>query len=185
MIDTIKNDTKEKMEKSIESLKAHFKKIRTGRASVDMLDGIKVNYYGTPTPLNQVGNVSTPDAKTIVVQPWEKTLIGEIEKAILASNLGITPQNDGNVVRLSVPAITEERRKELAKECKSICEDIKVAIRNIRKDSNEQVKKAEKNKELSEDLSKDAQDDIQKITDSYIAKIDELLSVKEKEVLNG
>jgi len=185
MIDVIKNDTKEKMEKSLESLKTNFKKIRTGRASVDMLDGIKVNYYGNPTPLNQIGNVSTPDAKTIVIQPWEKTLIGEIEKAILASNLGITPQNDGNVVRLSVPAITEDRRKELAKECKSISEDIKVAIRNIRKDGNEQVKKAEKNKELSEDLSKDAQDGIQKITDSYIAEVDKLLAVKEKEVLNG
>ena len=185
MVDAIKNDVKEKMEKSLETLKTHFKKIRTGRASVDMLEGIKVNYYGTSTPLNQVGNVSTPDAKTIVVQPWEKTLIGEIEKAILASNLGITPQNDGNVVRLSVPAVTEERRKELAKECKSISEDIKVAIRNIRKDGNEQIKKAEKNKELSEDLSKDAQNDIQKITDSYIAEVDKLLTVKEKEVLNG
>ena len=173
------------MEKSIESLKLQFKKIRTGRASVDMLDGIKVNYYGTPTPLNQVGNISTPDAKTIVIQPWEKTLIAEIEKAILASNLGITPQNDGNVVRLSVPAVTEERRKELAKDCKGISEEIKVAIRNIRKDSNEHIKKAEKNKELSEDLSKDAQDGIQKITDSYVAKVDELLAVKEKEVLNG
>jgi len=184
MIDLIKDETKEKMEKSLETLKQHFKKIRTGRASVDMLDGIKVNYYGTPTLLNQVGNVSTPDAKTIVVQPWEKNLIGEIEKAILASNLGITPQNDGNVVRLSVPAITEQRRKELAKECKVMCEDIKVAIRNVRKDSNEQIKKAEKNKELSEDLSKDAQNEIQKITDSYIAKADELLAVKEKEVLS-
>jgi ribosome recycling factor len=185
MVETIKNDTKEKMEKSLETLKTHFKKIRTGRASVDMLDGIKVSYYGTPTPLNQVGNVSTPDAKTIVVQPWEKTLIGEIEKAILASNLGITPQNDGNVVRLSVPAVTEERRKELAKECKAISEDIKVAIRNIRKDGNEHIKKAEKNKELSEDLSKDAQDGIQKLTDSYIAEVDKILSAKEKEVLNG
>jgi len=185
MVDQIKNETKEKMEKSIESLHLHFKKIRTGRASVDMLDGIKVNYYGTPTPLNQVGNVSTPDAKTIVVQPWEKNLISEIEKAILASNLGITPQNDGNVVRLSVPAVTEQRRKELAKECKTIAEEIKVAVRNIRQASNDQIKKAEKNKELSEDLSKDAQTDIQKITDSYIAKIDEVLAVKEKEVLNG
>jgi ribosome recycling factor len=185
MVDTVKNDASEKMEKSLEALKTHFKKIRTGRASVDMLDGIKVSYYGTPTPLAQVGNVSTPDAKTIVIQPWEKTLITEIEKAILASNLGMTPQNDGNVVRLNVPAITEERRKELAKECKSVSEDIKVAIRNIRKDCNEHVKKAEKAKELSEDLSKDAQDAIQKITDSYIAKVDELLSVKEKEVLNG
>jgi ribosome recycling factor len=185
MVDFIKSDVKEKMEKSIESLKLHFKKIRTGRATVDMLDGIKVNYYGTPTPLNQVGNVSTPDAKSIVIQPWEKNLIGEIEKAILASNLGITPQNDGNLIRLSVPAITEDRRKELVKECKVLSEEIKVAIRNIRKDGNEQIKKSEKNKELSEDLSKDAQDDIQKITDSYITKVDELLAVKEKEVLNG
>jgi ribosome recycling factor len=135
--------------------------------------------------LKKEGNVSTPDAKTIVIQPWEKNLIGEIEKAILASNLGITPQNDGNLIRLSVPAVTEQRRKELAKECKVMSEDIKVAVRNIRKDSNEHIKKAEKNKELSEDLSKDAQDDIQKITDSYIAKIDDLLTVKEKEVLNG
>jgi len=185
MIDQIKNETKEKMEKSIESLKQHFKKIRTGRASVDMLDGVKVNYYGTPTPLNQVGNISTPDAKTLVIQPWEKNLISEIEKAILASNLGITPQNDGNIVRLSVPAVTEQRRKELAKECKVLSEEIKVAVRNVRQSSNEQIKKAEKNKELSEDLSKDAQNDVQKITDSYIAKIDELLVVKEKEVLNG
>ncbi|MDR0303546.1 MAG: ribosome recycling factor [Chitinispirillales bacterium] len=184
MVDLIKTETKEKMEKSVESLKIHFKKIRTGRASIDMLDGIKVSYYGTPKPINQVGNISTPDAKTIVVQPWEKNLIGEIEKAILSSNLGITPQNDGNLIRLSVPSLTEERRKELAKECRTMSEDIKVAIRNIRKDSNEQIKKAEKNKELSEDLSKDAQDDIQKITDSYIAKVDELLAVKEKEVLN-
>ena len=185
MIDQIKNETKEKMEKSIEALKLNFKKIRTGRASVDMLDGLKVNYYGTPTPLNQVGNISTPDAKTIVIQPWEKNLISEIEKAILASNLGITPQNDGNLVRLSVPAVTEQRRKELAKECKVLAEDVKVAVRNVRQSSNEHIKKAEKNKELSEDLSKDAQNDVQKITDSYIAKIDELLAVKEKEVLNG
>ena len=185
MVDSITGETKEKMEKSIEALKQHFKKIRTGRASIDMLDGIKVNYYGTPTPLNQVGNISTPDAKTIAIQPWEKSLISEIEKAILASNLGITPQNDGNLVRLSVPAVTEQRRKELAKECKVVSEEIKVAIRNVRKDSNEHIKKAEKNKELSEDLSKDAQDDVQKITDSYIAKVDELLVVKEKEVLNG
>jgi ribosome recycling factor len=185
MIDEIKNETKEKMEKSIEALKQSFKKVRTGRASVDMLDGIKVNYYGTPTPLNQVGNVSTPDAKTIVIQPWEKNLIGEIEKAILASNLGITPQNDGNIVRLSVPAVTEQRRKELAKDCKVLAEEVKVAVRNIRQASNEQIKKAEKNKELGEDMSKDGQAEVQKITDSYIAKIDEVLSVKENEVLNG
>lgn len=183
MIDMVKMETEDKMEKTIDSLKSSYQKIRTGIATPDLLDGINVDYYGTPTAIKQVANISTPEARLIVVQPWEKNLLSDVEKAILSSNLGFTPQNDGNVLRINIPALTEERRKELAKEAKSVGEDAKVSIRNVRRESNEALKKAEKAKEISEDLMKDGLDDIQKITDTFIKKIDDLIVVKEKEIL--
>ena len=183
MIDMVKMETEEKMEKSIESLHRAYQKIRTGRATPDLLDDIMVDYYGTPTAIRQVANISVPEARLVIVQPWEKNILADVEKAIQASNLGLTPQNDGNVIRLNIPALTEDRRKDLVKECKSIGEDSKVAIRNIRRDSNDKLKKAEKAKEISEDLLKDALSEIQTLTDSYIKKVDELIVVKEKEIM--
>ena len=182
-ISQITAETNERMTRSIENLKKEFSRIRTGRATPALLDGIKVDYYGTPTPLAQLGNISTPEPRQLIIQPWEKTLLSAIEKAILASDLGINPQNDGNVVRLNMPELTEERRRDLVKNSKKLAEDDKVAVRNIRRDSNEKIKKLEKDKELSLDDSKKSQDDIQKITDKYIKLIDDMLAVKEKEIL--
>ncbi len=182
-ISQITAETNERMTRSIENLKKEFSRVRTGRATPALLDGIKVDYYGTPTPLAQLGNISTPEPRQLIIQPWEKTLLSAIEKAILASDLGINPQNDGNVVRLNMPALTEERRRDLVKNSKKLAEDDKVAVRNIRRDSNEKIKKLEKDKELSLDDSKKSQDDIQKITDKYIKLIDDMLAVKEKEIL--
>ncbi len=182
-ISQITAETNERMTRSIENLKKEFSRVRTGRATPALLDGIKVDYYGTPTPLAQLGNISTPEPRQLIIQPWEKTLLSAIEKAILASDLGINPQNDGNVVRLNMPELTEERRRDLVKNSKKLAEDDKVAVRNIRRDSNEKIKKLEKDKELSLDDSKKSQDDIQKITDKYIKLIDDMLAVKEKEIL--
>jgi ribosome recycling factor len=183
MINTIKADANDKMVKTIDSLKNSYLKIRTGRATPDMLDGITVDYYGTPTAINGVANISIPEARMVVIQPWEKSIISEIEKAIQTSNLGLTPQNDGNVIRLNIPALTEERRKELAKESKSVGEDAKVSLRNIRRDANDALKKAEKTKEIAEDQMKDGLDEIQKVTDKHVKAIDDLISVKEKEIM--
>jgi ribosome recycling factor len=183
MIDSIKTDAVDKMAKTIDSLKNSYLKIRTGRATPDMLDGITVDYYGTPTAINGVANISIPEARQVVIQPWEKSIISEIEKSIQSSNLGLTPQNDGNVIRLNIPALTEERRKELAKESKSVGEDAKVSLRNIRRDANDGLKKAEKAKEIAEDQMKDGLDEIQKLTDKYVKAIDDLISVKEKEIM--
>ena len=182
-ISQITAETNERMTRSIENLKKEVSRVRTGRATPALLDGIKVDYYGTPTPLAQLGNISTPEPRQLIIQPWEKTLLSAIEKAILASDLGINPQNDGNVVRLNMPELTEERRRDLVKNSKKLAEDDKVAVRNIRRDSNEKIKKLEKDKELSLDDSKKSQDDIQKITDKYIKLIDDMLAVKEKEIL--
>ena len=173
----------EKMEKSINAMMDEFASIRAGRANPHALDKIKVDYYGTPTPIQQVGNISVPEARMIVIQPWEKSLIKAIEKAIQASDLGINPSNDGSVIRLVFPELTEDRRKELAKDVKKKGEAAKVAVRNIRRDANEAFKKQEKNNEISEDDLKDATEQIQKITDKAIEKIDKAVENKTKEIL--
>lgn len=168
---------------SVKSLKEHLGKVRTGRANVSLLDGVMVDYYGTPTPLKQVANLSTPDARTVNVQAWESSILGAIEKAIIGANLGLTPMNDGKLIRVPVPALTEERRKDLVKQCKKMGEDAKVAIRNNRRDANETLKKQEKDKAISEDENKRAQEAVQKKTDLAIAEVDKILTDKEKEIL--
>ena len=173
----------EKMEKSINAMMDEFASIRAGRANPHVLDKTKVDYYGTPTPIQQVGNISVPEARMIVIQPWEKSLIKAIEKAIQASDLGINPSNDGSVIRLVFPELTEDRRMELAKDEKKKGEAAKVAVRNIRRDANEAFKKQEKNNEISEDDLKDATEQIQKITDKAIEKIDKAVENKTKEIL--
>lgn len=170
------------MNKAIAHLEAELTKIRAGRANPSMLEGIHVDYYGTRTPLNQVANVTTPDPKTIVIQPWDKSTLALIEKAILAANLGFTPVNDGNVVRINMPALTEERRKELVKRTKTEGENAKISVRNFRRDANEKIKKDIK-EHLPEDVAKDAEHKIQQMTDSYIQTIDKHLAVKEKEIM--
>ncbi len=183
MIDSIMADTQEKMEGSIESLKKSLQKIRTGRAAPDLLDGITVDYFGTPTPIAQVGNVSAPEARMLVIQPWDKTILAEVEKAIFSSELGLTPQNDGNMIRLTIPALTEDRRKDLVKESKSVGENTKVSLRNIRRDANTALKKAEKDKEVTEDQLKDAMEETQKFTDGFVKKVDEILKHKEADIM--
>ncbi len=176
------DDSKERMEKAILHLEETLTHIRAGKANTKLLDGIMVNYYGAPTPLAQVSNISTPDAKTIAIQPWEKTLIPEIEKAIINSTLGLNPENNGELVRLRIPAVTEERRAALGKQVKQEGEDAKIVLRNIRRDANEGFKKMKKDG-LSEDLEKDAQASVQKIIDVYAAKVDVLVAEKEKEIM--
>lgn len=173
----------EKMDKTIDSLLNDYASIRAGRANPHVLDKIKVDYYGTPTPIQQVGNISVPEARMILIQPWEKSLIKAIEKAIQTSDLGINPNNDGTSIRLIFPELTEDRRKELAKEVKKKGEGAKVAVRNIRRDANDVFKKMEKADEISEDDLKDATDKIQKITDKAIEKIDKAVENKTKEIL--
>ncbi len=172
------------MDKAIKALEGNLAKVRTGRASINMLDGVKVDYYGNMTLLNQVATLSTPDAKTILISPYEKQMIQGIEKSIMASNMGLQPMNDGNVVRIPIPPLTEERRKDLAKQIKKMSEDTKVSIRQVRQDFNNKIKNLEKNKEVSQDESKKMQGDTQKITDKFIAMADEKASKKEKEVLS-
>lgn len=181
-IKSILDFTRGAMDKAIQHLNAEFNKIRAGKASPSMLDGLLVDYYGAMTPLNQAANINTPDARTLVIQPWDKKLISGIEKAIMESNLGLNPQNDGEVIRLNVPPLTEERRKQLVKNCKTEAENSKIAIRNIRKESNEKVKKLQKDG-LAEDLGKDAEASVQQITDQYITRVDEVAAVKEKEIM--
>lgn len=171
------------MDKSLQSLKSELAKVRTGRASTALVDTVHVDYYGSAVPLNQVANVTTPDARTIQVAPWEGGMIGAIEKAILAANIGLTPQNDGKVVRIPLPQMTEERRKELVKLVKKMGEETKVAMRNHRRDANEEVKKQEKAKTLSEDDAKKAMDLVQKKTDEKTAEVDKVIAAKEKEIL--
>ena len=173
----------EKMEKSIDALLNEYASIRAGRANPHVLDKIKVDYYGTPTPIQQVGNISVPEARMILIQPWEKSLIRPIEKAIQTSELGINPSNDGTVIRLVFPELTEDRRKELAKDVKKKGEGAKVAIRNIRRDANDTFKKMEKGGEISEDDQKSAEDQIQKLTDKMIEKVDKAVEVKTKEIM--
>lgn len=179
----IVDDSAQLMRKAVEHVQQQLAKVRTGRASASMLDAVKVEYYGEPTPLAQVGSVSVPDARSIMIQPWDRTALQNIEKAILAANLGITPQNDGQVIRISVPPLTEERRKDIVKQCKKMAEEGKLAVRNIRRDANEELKKAEKTEHFSEDERKRGEDDVQKNTDKYVAEIDKILAAKEVEVM--
>ena len=172
-----------KMEKSIEILQEDFGAIRAGRANAKVLDRITVEYYGQETPIGQVGSISSPDARTLVIQPWDGSLLKKIEKAIQTSDLGINPQNDGRVIRLSFPQLTEERRKELVKQVKKYGEDGKVAVRNIRRDAMDYIKKLKKNSEITEDDQKKAEKDLQDLTDKYIKKVDEACAVKEKELM--
>ena len=173
-----------RMDKTIESLKHEFANVRTGRAHTSLLDSVMVDYYGAPTPVNQVANVSAPDPRMILIAPWDKTMIGAIEKAILTSDLGLNPNNDGDSIRLAIPQLTEDRRKELVKVVSKKAEDAKVAIRNIRRDANDAIKKEEKAKTITEDVSKDGQDQVQKLTDKKIKVIDELRDTKEKDVMS-
>ena len=173
-----------RMDKTIESLKHEFANVRTGRAHTSLLDSVMVDYYGAPTPVNQVANVSAPDPRMILIAPWDKTMIGAIEKAILTSDLGLNPNNDGESIRLAIPQLTEDRRKELVKVVSKKAEDAKVAIRNIRRDANDAIKKEEKAKTITEDVSKDGQEQVQKLTDKKIKLIDELRDIKEKDVMS-
>ena len=183
MVDEIFEDLKDRMGKAIESLKREYSRLRTGRASISLLDGIRVSYYDTPTPLNQMASLAVPEPRLIVIQPWDKTAIEDIEKAILKSELGLTPINDGKVIRISIPPLTEERRKELVKVARKMSEDNKVAIRNIRRDANEMLKDLKTEKEITEDDLYRSQEEVQKTTDQFISQVDELCAAKEKEIL--
>ena len=168
---------------AVKSLKDHLSKVRTGRANISVMDGVMVDYYGTPTPIKQVANLSTPDARTIQVQAWESGILASIEKAIIGANLGLTPMNDGKLIRVPVPPLTEERRKDLVKQCKKMGEEAKIVVRNNRRDANEVLKGLEKDKAISQDDNKRAQDEVQKKTDSSVAEIDKILTEKEKEIM--
>lgn len=183
MLNEIYAETKEHMDKSLESLKRDYKTLRTGKVSPSVLDGVKIDYYGTMTDLNQVGSVTAIDATTIAVNPWEKNLLSDIERAIQNANIGVNPNNDGDFIKLFFPPMTVDQRKESAKQAKGMTDNAKVAIRNIRKNANDQVKNLHKDKEITDDENKKAQDEIQKITDSYVTKADEILKAKEAEIL--
>ncbi len=183
MDEQIRKKTNEKMNGALEALKKEFASVRTGRASLGLLDGITVDYYGTPTPLQQLASLSIPESRQIAIQPWEQRVIPEIEKAIMKSDLGLTPMNDGKMIRINIPVLTEERRKQLVKVVRKRAEEAKVAVRNVRRDSNDELKKLEKEKHISEDEVKKEQAEIQKVTDSFIRKVDEILAHKEKEIM--
>jgi ribosome recycling factor len=183
MLADVKKTAQDKMDKTSKALVEELKKIRTGKAQVSMLDGVKVNYYGNLSPLSQVASVSCPDAKSFLIAPWETSILKDIESAIIKSDLGMAPMNDGKVIRLKVPDLTEERRKDLAKQVKKVAEDSRVAIRMARRDANEAVKKALKDKAISEDESKKSETEIQKMTDDFIKKIDQIADEKEKSIL--
>jgi len=183
MLDSVYSDAKETMAKSVDALKKEYKKIRTGRASVALFEGIRVTYYGTPTPLNQIASLSVPESRLVVIQPWDQSVIGEIEKEILKSELGLTPANDGKIIRVPIPPLTEERRKELVKLVRKTAEDYKVSVRNTRRDTNELLKGLKKDGEISEDDFFRAQDQVQNITDDYIKLVDKTCQEKEKEIL--
>lgn len=182
-VKTLLSQNEEKMDKTIEVFKRDLASIRTGRASTSLLDRVMVEYYGAPTPVKQVANVSAPEPRLITIVPWERKILGDIERAILKSDLGLNPNNDGTMIRLEIPQLTEDRRKELSKKVSKVAEDSKVVIRNIRRDANEAIKKMEKKKEITEDESKEGQTNIQKLTDKKIKVIDEIKVKKEKEVM--
>jgi len=175
-------ETEERMENAIKHLEGELRQIRAGKATPNMLDGVFVDYYGTSTPLNQVSNISTPDPKSILVQPWEKNMLSPIEKAILAANIGLTPLNNGEIIRITVPALTEERRMQLVKQVKMEGENAKISLRNSRKWANDELKRMQK-EGLSEDLEKNAEDEVQKLTDQYTEKIDSILEIKEADIM--
>lgn len=181
--DEVLKHANESMTKSMESLRRELAGIRTGKANPALLDSIKVNYYGQPVPLRQVANVAVPEPRLITIQPWEKTMVAEIEKAIQSSELGLNPQSDGALIRLPIPALTEERRKDLVKVVKRFAEEGRVAVRNIRRDANDRFKKLEKEHKLSEDQMHDKQEEVQKLTDKFIKEIDEVVATKEKEIM--
>lgn len=183
MISDLKNRTRAGMDKAVEALRRDLSKVRTGRASVAILDDVRVDYYGTPTPLNQVGSLTVPEPRLITIQPWEKKLIPEIERAIQKSDLGINPTSDGITIRLAFPPLTEERRKEMVKQVKKMGEEGKIAVRNARRDANEALKKLLKDKAVSEDDEKRGEKEIQELTDDYVARIDKIVADKEKELL--
>jgi len=183
MIREIVQEAEEKMTKTVDVLKKDFASLRAGRATPALLDKIQVDYYGALTPVNQMANINVPEARLLVIQPWDKSTIPAIEKAILKSDLGLNPSNDGNVIRIGIPQLTEERRKELVKVVKKKAEEARVAIRNVRRDVNDMIKELEKEHEVSEDESKRALDDVQKITDKFIKKVDEVMNTKEKEIM--
>ena len=183
MLNDVYADARDRMTKALETLEREYKRLRTGRASVSLVDGIRVEYYGNPTALNQLATLTIPEPRTIMIQPWDTTIINEVEKAILKSELGLTPMNDGKVIRISIPTLTQERRKELVQVIKKMAEEAKVAMRNIRRDTNEMLKDLKKEKEISEDEQFKAQDETQKITDDFIKKVDSVYSAKEKEIL--
>jgi ribosome recycling factor len=183
MQNEVLQNTSEKMEKSVDALKIDLTKIRTGRASLSILDGITVDAYGTAMPLNQVATLTIPESRLIAIQPWDPQQLGGIEKAILKSDLGLTPVNDGKLIRINIPQLTEERRKEMVKRVKKIAEEYRVAIRNLRRESNDALKKQKENKEVSEDEMFKLQDEVQKMTDKYIKNIDDIAAGKEKEVM--
>jgi ribosome recycling factor len=183
MINDLLKSLDERMEKAIAAVKRDFATVRAGRANPQMLDRIQVEYYGSMMPINQVANVSIPEPRMIVIQPWDKGMLGEIERAITKSDLGITPTNDGSVIRLTIPQLTEQRRKDLVKQTKAMAEEGRVAVRNIRRDVNDAVKKMEKNGEISQDESRSAQEKVQAVTDRFIGEIDKLLAAKESEIM--
>ena len=183
MLNEIFNECETKMQGSIEHMQRDFKTLRTGKVTTSVLDGVKIDYYGTPTPLDQVGSVLATDATTIVINPWEKNLLPAIETAINAANIGVNPNNDGDVIKLFFPPMTVDQRQESVKKMKSMGENAKVSIRNDRRDANDKIKKLEKEKEITQDASKSAQDNVQKITDKYISKVDSILKEKEAEIL--
>lgn len=182
-MDAILKDAESRMKKSVAAMEEEFAGLRTGRASAAMFDKIRVQYYGNPTPINQVASISVPESRLVVIQPWDKGALADIEKAIHSSELSLNPSNDGKVIRISIPPLTEERRKEIVKMAKNIAEQSRVAVRNIRRDANEELKKSEKESEISEDDLKRGEENIQKLTDQYVEQINTLLSAKETEIL--
>jgi ribosome recycling factor len=183
MDEKIAKEVEAKMEKTLFSLKTDLNKVRTGRASLALFDDIRVDYYGTPTPLNQMATLAVPEPRLITIQPWDTSILGEIEKAILKSELGVTPASDGKIIRITIPRLTEERRKELVKVVKKMAEGAKVAVRNIRREANDQLKGLEKDKKISQDQLRQWMDKVQASTDKFIKKVDEVLAGKEKEIL--
>ena len=183
MLNDLYQETKVDMDKAVLSLNKELDRVRTGRASLSLLDGIRVDYYGTSTPLNQTASLAVPESRLITIQPWDASVIKDIEKAILASDLGLTPSSDGKLIRIAIPALTEERRKELVKLVHKICKDHKIGVRNVRRDSNEMIKGFKNDSDISEDDAFKAQDQVQKITDDYVQMIDDIYKEKEKEIL--
>jgi len=182
--DSILLSAEERMEKAVAAMDRDFAKLRTGRASTALVDGIKAEYYGTPTPISQMASVAAPDSRTLTIQPWDKGGMAAIEKAIMKSDLGLTPINDGKIIRIAIPPLTEERRRDLVKVARKYGEEGKVAVRGVRRDANDSLKKAEKDKEITEDELKRCSDEVQKLTDKYVAEIDARCSAKEKEIMD-